>query len=278
MSGYFQWIILSGLTGSPIGSAVFLLIFWFTVDRFTLGILPDPVRWVMRRRRESKLAHMLLGNPHDNRARVELAQLLVERGKYTRGVELMKPVLQGGADDVQSVALMGEACVGAGFVAQGEQLLAHARELDPKFRLGEIDFVLGRFQLKRKEFAAAKKSLEAFVNERKGTIQGRVMLAQAMQGLGDDANAALMMDAAWNEYLSAARFQRRRERWWAWRARPSRPIALLVVVLLVLFVVATVVGPKVSEWSRTQQLNNGWQGGALNPYQGSNGNADDNEP
>ena len=30
------------------------------------------------------------------------------------------------------------------------------------------------------EFAAAKKSLEAFVNERKGTIQGRVMLAQAM--------------------------------------------------------------------------------------------------
>ena len=48
MSQWLQWIILSSVTGSPIGSAIILIVFWFTVDRFTLGLMPDPVRWFLR--------------------------------------------------------------------------------------------------------------------------------------------------------------------------------------------------------------------------------------
>ena len=36
MSNWLMWMILARLTGSPIGSAVALLVFWFVVDRFTL--------------------------------------------------------------------------------------------------------------------------------------------------------------------------------------------------------------------------------------------------
>jgi hypothetical protein len=36
MSSWLMWLILSRLTGSPVGSAVAMLLFWLVVDRFTL--------------------------------------------------------------------------------------------------------------------------------------------------------------------------------------------------------------------------------------------------
>lgn len=249
MSGYFQWFILTAITGSPLGSAVALIVFWLVVDRFTLGFLPDPVRWVGRWRREGQLERVLVGNPHDGRARLELAQLYVERGKGKAAVDVLRPNFEKGADDVQSVFTMGEACLQAGFVEQGEKLLEHAEELNASFRVGEIHLVRGRQRLMRGDFAGAKASLEGLVKARKGTITGRVLLAQAMKGLGDDASAALMRDEAWNEYVSAPGFQRRKERLWAWRARPSRPATYLLVFVLVFTFFGAVVAPKISSWS-----------------------------
>jgi tetratricopeptide (TPR) repeat protein len=246
MTGYLQWIILTAITGSPLGSAVMLLVYWLVVDRFTLGLLPDPFRWLMRRRREGQLRRTLLGNPSDGRARLELAGLYVDRGAGRLAVEVLRPNLEGGADDVQTVFTMGAACLQAGYFEQGEKLLAHALELDPDFRLGEIDLALGRARLARRDFAGAKAALEALVGHRRGTVQGRVMLARAMAGLGDDASAALMRDDAWREYVSAPGFQRRQERLWAWRARPSRPVAYAALLALALLVLGRVVAPAVT--------------------------------
>ena len=109
MSGYLQWIILTAITGSPLGSAVGLLLFWFVFDRFTFGVLPDPVRWVMRWRRAGTLERLLRVNPHDGRARLELAQLYVQRGKGRAAVDVLRPNLERGDDDVQTVVTMGEA-------------------------------------------------------------------------------------------------------------------------------------------------------------------------
>lgn len=246
MSGYFQWIILTAITGSPLGSAAFLLFFWLVVDRFTLGILPDPFRWLMRRRREGQLQRTLLGNPNDRRARLELGGLYVDRGAGKQAVEVLRPNLEAGDDDVATVFTMGAACMKAGYSEQGEKLLAHAQEMDPDFRVGEIDLVLGQGRLAKQDFAGAKTALEALVKHRRGTIHGRVLLARAMEGLGDDASAALMKDEAWKEYVSAPGFQRRKERLWAWRARPSRPATYALVLVLVLVFLGGVVAPKVS--------------------------------
>lgn len=257
MSGYFYWIILTAITGSPLGSAVALILFWLVVDRFTLGFLPDPVRWVSRWRRRGFLERTLLNNPHDGRSRLELAQLYVERGQGAKAVEVLRPTFDRGADDIQSVFTMGEACLLAGYAEQGEKLLAHAEELDAGFRVGEIHLVQGRERLKRKDFAGAKAALDALVKLRRGTISGRVMLAQAHEGLGDDATGALLKDEAWNEYVSAPRFQRRQERLWAWRARPSRPATYLLVLVLCFGFFATVIAPRLSSWAQTQRSHHG---------------------
>jgi hypothetical protein len=80
----------------------------------------------------------------------------------------------------------------------------------------------------------AVEALERFCKGRHGTVEGRVLLAQALDRGGRDADAALMRDEAWKEYVSAPGFQRRRERLWAWRARPSRPLTYALVAALVL--------------------------------------------
>ena len=234
MSQYLWWLVLSAVTGSPVGAAIILIVVWLVADRFTLGVLPDPFRWAKRLNRELGLKRTLLNNPHDGRARLELAQLLVERRAHRGALEVLKPNLEKGDDDVQSVFTMGEACVFAGFPKQGEQLLEHARELDPDFRVAEIDLVLGKGRLGRGDYRGAKEALERLVHARKGTVEGRVLLAKALDGLKDDASAALMRDDAWKEYVAAPRFQKRKERRWAWRARPSRPLVYLAVVLAVL--------------------------------------------
>jgi len=234
MSQYLWWLMLTAVTGSPVGSAIILIVIWLVADRFTLGVLPDPFRWVGRLNRELSLKRGLLNNPHDGRARLELAQLLVERRAHQRAVEVLRPNLEKGDEDVQTVFTMGAACVGAGYAPQGEQLLEHARELDPDFRVGEVDLVLGKGRLQRRDFTGAREALERLVSARSGTVEGRVLLSRALGGLGDDGAAALMRDAAWKEYVAAPRFQRRKERLWAWRARPSRPLLYLAVVLLVL--------------------------------------------
>ena len=186
-----------------------------------------------RLNRELTLKRTLLNNPHDGRARLELAELLVERRAHRSALEVLKPNLEKGDDDVQSLFTMGSACVFAGYPDQGEKLLEHVRELDPDFRVGEVDLVLGKARLGRGDFGGAKEALERLVNARKGTVEGRVLLAKALDGLKDDSGAALMRDDAWKEYVAAPRFQRRKERWWAWRARPSRPLLYLAVALVV---------------------------------------------
>lgn len=248
-SAWLQWIVLSALTGSPLGSALFLLVFWWVVDRFTVGILPDPLRWVMRWRREQHLARALATNPHDGRARLELAGLLVERARYARALALLKPNVEKGDHDPQTLFTMGVACLGAGYPEQGEKLLTSVDDAAPGFRVNEVDLVRGRFRLARGDFAGAKHALERLVNARKGTVEGRVLLARALDGLGDDGAAALMRDEAWREYVVAPGFQRRKERFWAWRARPSRPATYALAAALGLALFVTLGLPRLRAWA-----------------------------
>lgn len=242
MSSYLWWLALTVLTGSPVRAAIILLVVWLVADRFTLGVLPDPLRWLGRLKRELAVRRTIATNPHDRRARLELAELLVWRRSYRRAVEVLRPSLEQGQDDVQTLFTMGQACLGAGYAAQGEQLLGHAREVDPAFRGGEIDLVVGRARLERGDQAGAREALERLVKVRGGTVEGRVLLSRALAAAKDDAGAALLRAEAWREYEAAPRFVRRRERLWAWRARPSRPLLYASVLLAVLGLFAALAG------------------------------------
>jgi hypothetical protein len=127
------------------------------------------------------------------------------------------------------------AYLGAGEKAKGELLLDEAAKMNPDFRQGSIELERGRLRLANGDAKGAVEALERFVKGRHGSIEGRVLLAKAMSKAGRDADAALMRDEAWKDYVSAPGFQRRRERMWAWRARPSRPITYAAIALLLLF-------------------------------------------
>ncbi len=256
MSTWLLWIILSAVTGSPIGAAFGVIVFLLVTDRFALGFLPNGWKWFQRRRRETRLQRTLLGNRHDRTARRELAELMVMRGAHEKAVETLKPNLEAGDDDHATVFTMGVACLGAGHQAQGEKLLAHLAESDPDFRVGEMDFAIGRARLARKDFKGAREALERAVAIRTGTVEGRFLLSQSLNGLGDAPAAAMMRDQAWNEYVGAPSFQRRKERLWAWRARPSRPATYGIVLAMGLILFGRFAAPAISSWAGRYQDDN----------------------
>jgi len=216
------------------------------VDRFTFRFLPDPVAFVRRRMQEGKLQRDLVGNPHDRRARYELAELTVARRRYARAVELLRPNLEAGDDDVPTVYLMGVACLGAGHHPQGEQLLDAAASEDPGFRLGAIELERGRWRLSRGDARGAQEALRKALAFRSGSVEVRVLLARALQGGGDDGAAALMREEAWREYVGSPAFHRRAERLWAWRARPSRPAVYAVAALAGALLFGRLVAPRIA--------------------------------
>ncbi|MGB8931680.1 MAG: hypothetical protein WCC48_10580, partial [Anaeromyxobacteraceae bacterium] len=124
---------------------------------------------------------------------------------------------------------------------EAERLLGDARKLDPEFRMGELDLVLGRMRLTLGDAAGAREPLTRLVAARPGTVEGRYLLARVLDRLGDASGAARLRDEAWSEYVHVPRFRRREERRYAWRIRPWRPALVALAVLLALFVVGRAV-------------------------------------
>lgn len=234
MSKWMLWMFLMALTGSPMLSLGLMVVIVFAADHFTLQLLPSPVRLLKRFQRAGHLAGVILTNPHERRARHELADIRVEQKRYAEAVDILKPNLEAGDDDVDTLYLLGVAYLGAGDAQRGELLLAEAEKLDPDYRQGSIHLERGRFRLKRGDFQGAVQALERFCTVRHGTVEGRFLLSQALAEMGRGDEAKRMRDMSWSEYVVAPRFQRRRERKWAWRARPSRPLMYGALVALFL--------------------------------------------
>jgi hypothetical protein len=245
MGKWLQWIVLTALTGNPILAAVIVLIVWWVADRFTLGILPDPFRLTRRWMRAAALRRQLAANPNDRRARLELATLLVERNRNSEALALVKPNVEAGDHDPSTLFVMAQSCFGTGHAAQGELFLDEVMERDPNFRMGEVHLERGRWRLERKDAKGALMALQELANARPGTVEGKVLLARAHQALGDDLAASNVRREAWREYANAPRFQRRRDRWWAWRAKPSRPLLYVAIALACGMLFARFVGPTV---------------------------------
>ncbi len=231
MSKFLLWSLLAWATGSPLGSLLALLVLWWAADRFTFRLLPDPLRTAARWRRREALRRAIAVNPSDRRSRFELAQLLLEARQPAEAIEVLRPNLEAGDDDVHTAFLFGALLARTGAHQQAERVLEIARAAEPGYRLGEIDLELGRSRLARGDLAGARQALSRLVEARPGTVQGRVLLARALDGLGE-AGAARLREEAWREYAALPRFRRREERPWAWRIRPWRPVLVALAVVL----------------------------------------------
>jgi tetratricopeptide (TPR) repeat protein len=259
MSQWMQWYLLSSLLGNPLAAAVAVAAFWWLGDRVTFRLFPDPVRAFERWRREGRLRAVLAVNPHDRRARFELAERLLESRRPREAAEVLRPNVEAGDDDAHTAYVMGAALGRSGAAEAAERALAVARETDPKFRAGEIHLELGRQRVARRDFAGARDALTALLVDRPGTVQGRYWLARALAGLGDAAGARRVREEAWREYAALPRFHRRHERAFAWRVKPWRPAAVLAAVVLAAALLAQVVVPAASAPAR----DDGWSSGAV---------------
>src|SRR5574340_1598073 len=99
MSKFILFYLLVRLTGSPLAALAVLLVVWWLGDRATFRLLPDPVRPLTRLRRRWALEAALRVNPHDRRARFELAELLLEARRPARAVEVLRPNVEAGDED-----------------------------------------------------------------------------------------------------------------------------------------------------------------------------------
>src|SRR5512133_692451 len=255
MSSWMLWVLLSWLLGNPLLAGVILLAAWWLGDRATFRVLPDPVRRFGRRSRIAALRRTLASNPHDRRARLELANLLLDAGKPRQAAEALGPNVEAGDDDVYTSFAMGTALARTGATVRAEQFLAAARAREPSFRMGEIDLEVGRMRLASGDAAGAVEPLRRVIAERPGTVEGRYLLGRALDAVGDAAGAAAARDDAWREYVALPRFRRQHERPFAWRIRPWRPamvaIALAVAAALVLRAVVPALSDARSAAGRT---------------------------
>lgn len=229
---WLQWYLLYRLTGSPIGSLLVLVAIWWLADRYTFRFLPDPLRLAARWRRRGELRRTLEANPHDRRARFELAQLLLESRHPREAAGLLQANVEAGDEDVHTAFTLGAALARSGEGDRAERVLAVARQLEPGFRDGEIDLELGRLRLARADLPGAREALERLLGVRPGSVEGRVLLARVLAGQGDAAGARLAREAAWREYASLPRFRRRQERLHAWRVKPWRPALVLAIAIV----------------------------------------------
>lgn len=254
MTKWLTWLILARVTGSPIGSLVLLLLIWWLLDRATTRVLPDPLQGILRWRRAGRLKATLANNPNDRRARYELADIYVQQRRHQAAFDLLKPNYEAGDHDVPTLFLLGLAAKGSGQLDQAARILQAVTEDDPDYRLGAASLELAQIAGQRGDYAKVVNILEPFLERRRSSVRARVLLADAKLKLGDAAAAQKLKDAAWQEYVGMPGYQRRSERLWAWRAKPTRPVLYGAAALIVAVVMATYVAPAISEATATPPM------------------------
>jgi len=228
MNNWISFSILWMLTGSPVAAAVVLLAAYAIADWYTFGFLRGVARAVAGFQRGRRLRLVLLHNPHDRKARADLGEILLSQRRFERAIEVVKPLADADPHDLRALFLLGIACLATGRVEHGELFLSTIDNADPAFRDGEALLELARWRVRRRAASAAD-PLRKYLESHPHHVEARFLLASAHQMAGDEPAAALERSRCWQEYETELPYQRRRDRLWGWRARPSRPLLYAAV-------------------------------------------------
>lgn len=224
MSNWISFSILWMLTGSPVAAALILLAAYAVADWYAFGFLRGLARAVAGFQRGRRLRAVLLHNPHDRKARADLGDILLSQGRHAAAIEVVKPLADADPHDLNALFMLGVACLATGRVEQGELFLSEVQQAMPDFRGGTALLELGRARVRRGSAEAAA-PLQQFLAEHPHHVEARYWLMRAHLLAGDAAAAVAERARCWKEYQTELPYQRRADRIWAWRARPSRPLA-----------------------------------------------------
>ncbi|MBI5542822.1 MAG: tetratricopeptide repeat protein [Deltaproteobacteria bacterium] len=231
MGSFLKFSLLWFITGSPVAALVILLLLWAVADWYSIGFLRRGYRALQNLRLGSRLATEITVNPANRKARADLGDILISQRRFDRAIEVLKPVLAEEPGDLPTLFLMGVACLGAGHPEQGELFLGMVEQADPGFRHGAATLELGRYRLARGDAKGAVDALRRYSEAHCSSVEGHCLLARALEASGDHPGARAERERAWHEHVTALPYQRRMNRLWAWRARPSRPAAYAAIGL-----------------------------------------------
>lgn len=230
-------VLFGFLIGHPWLVLLVIALAWWGFDRAWIGAWNGPRRALRRRRDLARLRTRLAVNPNDRDARHGVAEWLVSKGRCDEALALVEQNLAAGDDDVDTLLLAGKAAFGSSRPQADEQAvewLGTARERASNLRRPVIDLELGRGFSRHRRWAEARDALELHCAAQPGSVEGRVLLARAHAELGDAAASTRERAEAWASYRAKPPFQRRRERPWAWRAKPSAAVAYFGVAAIVI--------------------------------------------
>ena len=223
MNSWINFSILWMLTGSPVAAAVILLLAYAIADWYTFGFLHGIAHAVADFHRGRRLRLVLLHNPHDRKARADLGEILVSQRRYRRAIQIVKPIADENPHDLNALYLLGVACLATGRIREGELFLSEVYQADPAHRDAAPLLQLGRFRAQRGDASAAE-PLRRYLEAHPHHVEARFLLSRACLLARDHAAAAAERSRCWREYETELPYQRRKDRIWAWRARPSRPL------------------------------------------------------
>jgi tetratricopeptide (TPR) repeat protein len=240
-SKFFAFWIAYVVTGSPLAAVLVVLALWLFADWQTFGFARRALRALRDLQRQGQLSRVVLLNPHDRKARVDLGEILVRQRRFQKAMETLKPALENDPGDEAALFWMGLSCLGAGRIAEGELFLQTVAGVAASTLRELAVLELGRGRLQRRDGAGAQGFLEELLGRTPSHVEGRYLLSQALDLQGDGAGARRERDRVWAEYRSSPGYRRRSERLWAWRARPHRPIAYAIVLAATLAAIGTAV-------------------------------------
>jgi tetratricopeptide (TPR) repeat protein len=218
MGRFLLFAFLTWLTGNPLLAVLILVALavpsWLAGSRYALRLTRKIRAWG----EAGRLRRTLGLNPHDAKARVDLAGILLRQGKYREARAEVELVFSRVEDLPDANYCLGLCLLKAGEPERGRALVERALQLNPKFGYGEPYLRLGDFRAEQAEWEPAADRYRQAVEIYSSCVEGWYKLGQALAKLGRVEEARRALREAVDSYRTAPWYRRPDDRPWKRRA------------------------------------------------------------
>jgi len=216
---FFLFALLSWITGNPL--LAFLVIIALSLPGWWAG---SRYAWRLNQRMRAwgeagRLRRTLAVNPHDVKARTDLGAILVRHGRFREARAELEQAMPRADDLPEANYALGLCLLHDGEFERGRELVERALALNPKFGYGEPCIKLGDFRAERGEWEPAAGRYREATTIHSSSVEGWHKLGQALERLGQRAEARTALQEAIASYRNAPWYQRSEGRSWYRRAR-----------------------------------------------------------
>jgi tetratricopeptide (TPR) repeat protein len=216
---FFLFALLSWITGNPLLALLVIIALtvpsWLAGSRYAWRFH----RWMRAQGEAGRLRRTLAVNPHDVKARTDLGAILVRQGRFREARAELEHAMPRADDLPEANYALGLCLLHDGEVDRGREFIERALALNPKFGYGEPHIKLGNFWAERGEWEPAAERYRQATGIHSSGVEGWFKLAQALDHLGQRAEARTALQEALGSYRNAPWYQRSAGRPWYFRAR-----------------------------------------------------------